>query len=71
MQRILSLALLALVAASGRSADQEAPQDEELRFVRQLRERGLPDLALEYLDKHLRNNPKYGAGLPLRFASVL
>src|SRR5262249_11712832 len=70
MQRILSLPLLALATSAGLSVAQEAPQDEELTFVRQLRERGLADLALEYLDKRLRNNPKYAADLPLEIAST-
>ncbi|HKB39633.1 MAG TPA: hypothetical protein VKD72_24560, partial [Gemmataceae bacterium] len=70
MQRILSLTLLALATSAGLSVAQEAPQDEELTFVRQLRERGLADLALEYLDKRLRNNPKYAADLPLEIAST-
>src|SRR5262245_54158489 len=70
MQRILSLALLVLLVPLGSSTAQETPQDEELKFVRQLRERGLPDLALEYLDKRLRNDPKYAADIPLEIAST-
>src|SRR5437764_1238778 len=68
MQRTLPL-LLALLVASP-SVAQEAAPDEELKFVRSLRERGFPDLALEYLDKRLRNNPKYAGDLPLEIAAT-
>jgi hypothetical protein len=63
------LALLLLAPLSVAQEPKEAV-DEELTFVHQLRSRGYPDLALEYLEKKLGKIDKYKEDLPLEIAQA-
>ncbi len=51
------LAAAAFLASAFQAGAQEAPHVAELRFVRDLRARHYPDLALEYLERLRKNNP--------------
>jgi hypothetical protein len=67
-RRLALLACLALVAAGAGPAADPTPQ-EELRFVRELRERGDADLALEFLQRLAKGAPpELARELPLEIA---
>src|SRR5262245_15464481 len=67
MKRLLALALCAAVGLA--AAPAPAAEPAHLDFVRGLRERGYPDLALEYLEKLAANPPaSIAATLPLEMA---
>jgi hypothetical protein len=70
MPRILPLALLVLFAVAPAHAQKAAPQDENLKFVQALRTQGMADLALEYLEKRLKKDPRYAADVPLEIATL-
>jgi hypothetical protein len=70
MSRRVHLALW-LVVASGGAFAQEAPYQEDLRFVRELRARRYNDLALEYLQQLAKNAPpELARELPLEVAKT-
>lgn len=65
---LVSLAVLVSLAPGRPAAAQESARGDEMKFVEQLRERGLPDLALEYLEKRIGPDPRYANELPLEIA---
>jgi hypothetical protein len=70
MNRHAFLASL-IVLAGGWALAQEAPYQEELQFVRELRARHYSDLALEYLQRLSKNAPpELARELPLEFAKT-
>jgi hypothetical protein len=71
MNRRLAIAAWAFLLGAGGVPAQEAPYQEDLRFVRELRARRYNDLALEYLQKLARNAPpELARELPLELAKT-
>ena len=71
MKRGLLFLFATFLLAVGRAAAQDAPIQDEMRFIQELRNQGKSDLALEYLQRLMKNpSPELAKELPLEIAKT-